>query len=364
MAVWLTLLLTACTSERASVTATTHAPANTAAARVAAAIDADFSHHVTDDQIRAVIVAVDGRTLFEHYYGGATAEESRSVFSVTKSVISVLAGQAVSEGRLHLGDRLSRLLPQYAKEMHPRVARVTLRQLLTMTAGFPDTSGGLVDAEMARSKDWVRFILAHQDHEPGKDFVYSDLGAHLLSPILQRATGQTVLAYARTHLFDPLGIRSRPAAQPVAFSTGLGEFNRARFAWATDPQGFALGFTHLKMPPRDMARFGQLLLQEGRWNGRQIVPSAWVRQSTTAQTGDPSSPYGFLWWVTETDHTPGFAAEGLGGQLIQIVPHRRLVLVISTHVDLNTYRSLVGPDDPQRLADQIVRAAGTPGAHP
>jgi CubicO group peptidase (beta-lactamase class C family) len=339
----------------------TRAPASSAAPRVAAAVEADFNRYITDDQIRAIIVTVDGRTLFERYYGGATAEDSRSVFSVTKSVISVLVGQAVSEGRLRLEDRLSRLLPQYAKEMTPRVAGVTLRQLLTMTGGFQDTSGGIADAEMARSKDWVRFILAHQDGEPGKEFVYSDFGAHLLSPILQHATGQPVLAYARTHLFDPLGIRSRPAAQPVAFGPEVSEFNRARFAWATDPQGFALGFTHLKMPPRDMARFGQLFLQEGRWDGRQLVPATWVRQSTTAQAGDAFSPYGFLWWITEADHARAFAAEGYGGQLVEGVPQRRLVVVISTYVDLNTYKSSVGPDDVRRLAERIVRAAGVPG---
>ena len=259
--------------------------------------------------------------------------------------MSTLVGQAINEGNLHLDDNLSKLLPAYAKDMTPRVAGVTLRQLLTMTGGFPDTGDGLAHAEMGRSKDWVRHILAHQDGQPGKEFVYSDFGAHLLSPILQHATGQTVLSYARTHLFDPLGIPTSPASQPVLGGGSFDQFDNAGFAWATDPQQIALGFTHLKIRPRDMARFGQLFLQQGQWEGRQVVPSAWVREATTAHAGDAFTKYGYLWWLTEVNQVPAYLASGLGGQLIEVVPQHQVVVVISTYVDLTTYRSLVGPDD-------------------
>jgi CubicO group peptidase (beta-lactamase class C family) len=148
--------------------------------------------------------------------------------------------------------------------MSPRVAALTLRQLLTMTAGFPDTSLGLGIPELVSSPDRVRFILSHQDSAPGTVFAYSDYGAHLLSSILEQATGQPVLSYARAHLFDPLGIPTRPAAQPPADDAHLGEYESAGFAWPVDPQGLALGAAHLKLRPRDMNRLGQLFLQGGQ----------------------------------------------------------------------------------------------------
>jgi len=334
---------------------------------VAAAIAADFNSYTTDDQIRAIIVTVDGRTRFERYYS-SSARESRDIFSVTKSVVSTLIGVAISEGRLRLNERLSQMLPGYAADMSPRVARVTLRQLLTHTAGFADTLN--TDTGLGSAPDWVRYILKRQDNTPGEEFHYSNDGAHLLSPILVQATGQSVLSYARIHLFDPLGIPTTPAAQPLADKAHLAEYERAGFAWPVDPQGFHTASSDLKLRPRDMVRFGRLFLQGGQWNGRQVVPESWVRQATTAQAGTAFTAftpemtrnfrptgYGYLWWVTTADHTPAFFALGYGGQLIEIVPQRHLVIVISTYVDLQTGKEMVNADDLQRLANAIVTGA-------
>jgi CubicO group peptidase (beta-lactamase class C family) len=333
---------------------------------VAAAVAADFNTHTADDQIRAIIVTVAGRTRFERYYR-SSANESRSAWSVTKSVVSTLVGLAINEGKLRLDDRLSAMLPRYAAKMSPRVAAVTLRQLLTMTAGFPDTSSGFGVPELLGSPDWVGFILSHQDSAPGKLFAYSDYGAHLLSPILEQATGQPVLSYARSRLFDPLGIPTRPAAQPLGDDAHLGEYERAGFAWPVDPQGLALGATQLKLRPRDMTRLGQLFLQGGQWEGKQVVPAAWARQATSAQAGavyqPPGDPklaptnYGYLWWVTTVVGAPSFFAWGLGGQLVQVVPARNLVMVVSSYVDLRTGDAVLGEDDLQRLANAVVHAA-------
>jgi len=359
LAASLAVLLTGCTSSpQPARRSSTPDP-------VAAAVAADFNTHTTDDQIRAIIVTVAGRTRFERYYR-ASPNESRSVFSVTKSVVSTLVGLAVEEGKLRLDEPLSEMLPRYAATMSPRVAAVTLRQLLTMTAGFPDTSSGY-GADVLRSPDWVRFILGHQDHAPGTLFAYSDYGAHLLSPILEQATGQPVLSYARSHLFDPLDIPTRPAAQPLADVAHLGEYERAGFAWPVDPQGHVLGAADLKLRPQDMTRFGQLFLQGGQWQGRQVVPAAWLRRATSAQAGATFQPstdhrfaptdYGYLWWVTSVDGMRSFFAEGLGGQLVQVVPARNLVMVVSSYVDLRTRKPVLEGDDLQRLAHTVVHAA-------
>ena len=333
---------------------------------LAAAIAAEMSKYTADDNIRAIIVNVDGRTRFERYYK-SSPDQYRSTFGVTASVMSALVGIAIDEGRLHLDDRLDEMLPREAKAMSPRVARVTLRQLLTMTAGFPDT-WPVGDGALDSAPNWTRFILAHQDRVPGAEFHYSDPGAHLLSPILAQATGQPVLDYARAKLFDPLGIPSTPAEQPLAVEARLPEYLRARFAWPVDPQGYNTGNAHIKLRPRDMARFGELFRQAGRWQDQQIVPAKWVRQATTAQAGtafwfqrhitfDPDN-YGYMWWVDKADGADDYFAFGFGGQRVEVVPDRHLVVVISADVDLTNPRTpIASDDDTQRLVDIIAPLA-------
>ena len=335
---------------------------------LAAAIAAELKSHTIDDNIRAIIVQVDGRTRFEHYYS-SSADRSRSSFSVTKSVMSTLVGIAIDEGRLHLDDRLNEMLPREAAAMTPQVARVTLRQLLTMTGGFPDTWNATGAADpLDSAPNWTRFILAHQDRAPGVQFHYSDYGVDLLSPILVQATGQSVLTYARAKLFDPLGISTRPADQPRADQAHVPEYMRAQFAWPVDPQGFNLGAGLIKLRPRDMAKFGQLFLQAGRWHDRQVVSARWVRQATIAQAGKAfpsegygplgSQNYGYLWWLEKVDGTDAYFALGFGGQRIEVVPAQHLVIVISTDVDLtNPYAATASPEDTQRLVTIIAPLA-------
>jgi len=129
--------------------------------------------------------------------------------------MSTLVGIAVGEGRLRLDQPLAQLLPSYAATMTPAVAHTTLRQVLTMTAGLAGSFSVAGDLGFATSPDWVRAILTHPAQPPGGSFVYSSGGSHLLSAILVTATGMSVLDYARAKLFDPLGIPTRPALQPL-----------------------------------------------------------------------------------------------------------------------------------------------------
>jgi CubicO group peptidase (beta-lactamase class C family) len=261
--------------------------------------------------------------------------------SVTKSVTSTLVGIAIGEGRLRLDEPLSQMLPRYAARMTASVARVTLRQLLTMTGGFPDTFTGAGEDALFAAPDRTAFILTHQDSTPGREFHYSDYGVHLLSPILAQATGQSALGYARTKLFGPLGIATTPGSSPPLDEPHLREYLSAGFSWPTDPQGFNTTAGFLKLRPRDLAAFGQLFLQGGKWNERQVVPTAWVQQATTAEAGaafagfhaigafDPSN-YGYLWWVKRVGGQTAYFAHGLGGQLVEVVPALRLVIAMSS----------------------------------
>jgi CubicO group peptidase (beta-lactamase class C family) len=259
--------------------------------------------------------------------------------------------------------------------MTPSVARVTLRQLLTMTGGFTDTSS-IPHGELGNPPDWVRAFLPHQDTAPGAEFHYSDYGAHLLAPILVQATGQSVLAYARAKLFDPLGIVTRPGSEPLFDEAHRPEYQRAGFAWPVDPQGFHTTAFFLKLRPRDMATFGQLFLQDGQWNGRQVIPTAWVHQATTAQAGKAfpdlgaSAPgsafnptnYGYFWWVEPAAGVTAYYALGAGGQLVEVVPDLHLVIVVSSNVDAMHGADVTG-DELQHLVDAIVPIIKTHPTH-
>jgi CubicO group peptidase (beta-lactamase class C family) len=286
--------------------------------------------------IRAVIIEVDGHTVFEHYYRGSASDTS-NVFSATKSFVGTLIGIALADGSLRSVDQtLGELLPAYAADMEPEEAAITLRQLLTMTAGLPDTSNVSGPFPWELSDDWVKGILADQlDQPPGEGFAYSDASSHLLAAIITEAVGTSVLDYARAKLFDPLGIAtSGPAADIAALPKNLPAYERAGFSWPHDPQGVQMGWAYLKLTARDMAALGQLHLDEGRWQGEQLVPTAWVHDATTeqVQTNDLATGYGYQWWVTTAAGHDAYAAIGYGGQLIEVVPDLRLVAVFSTDV--------------------------------
>ena len=316
-------------------------------------VNGDVHSGVYED-LRAVLVLVGGRPLVERYYD-SSAEATSNVASVTKSVMSILVGVALDEGVLGSVDQtLSELLPEYAAIMAPDVAGVTLEQVLTMTAGLPEDPRAPATTPHYLTEDWVAAILSGGlEQPPGEGFAYASAGSHLLSAILVEATGRSVLDYARDKLFNPLGISTDPAAEPLAVEENLPVYEAASFAWPVDPQGLHLGDAFLKISAPDMAKIGQLMLAGGRWDEKQIVPAQWVTESTRAHAstggyGVGGDDYGYHWWVTTADGHDAFAAAGFGGQLIEVVPDLDLVVVISctipegnVHLDASTFRGLV-----------------------
>jgi CubicO group peptidase (beta-lactamase class C family) len=316
-------------------------------------VNGDITAGVYED-LRAVLVLVGGRPLVERYYD-SSAEATSNVASVTKSVMSILVGVALDEGVLGSVDQtLSELLPEYVAIMAPDVAGVTLEQVLTMTAGLPEDPRAPATSPHYLTEDWVAAILSGGlEQPPGEGFAYASAGSHLLSAILVEATGRSVLDYARDKLFNPLGISTDPAAEPLAVEENLPVYEAASFAWPVDPQGVHLGDAFLKISAPDMAKIGQLMLAGGRWDEKQIVPAQWVTESTRAHAstggyGVGGDDYGYHWWVTTADGHNAFAAAGFGGQLIEVVPDLDLVVVISctipegnVHLDASTFRGLV-----------------------
>ena len=158
------------------------------------------------------------------------------------------------------------------------------------------------------------------------------------------------------HLFDPLGIGTQPAFEPVFVldDEALGAaLAAAGFAWPVDPQRRQTGAGWLKLRPLEMAKIGQLYLDGGRWAGRQLIPADWVKAATTQQVDSrpmgPTNGYGYMWWVARAGDDPTFYAQGLGGQRIEVIPDLGLVVVISSEFD-TTHQGVDGED-----VDYLVR---------
>jgi CubicO group peptidase (beta-lactamase class C family) len=296
------------------------------------------------DNVRAVLVSVDGETKMAHYRHGFTAGDHGHVFSVTKSVISILIGIAIADGLIAgLDQPLAELLPGHRQAMSDDTANVTLHQLMTMSGGFDDYMpvGDQWEKSAERGGSYVELLLARPQYPPGTAFAYSNPSAHLVAAVLaaalERADGdrpRTILDYAREKLFDPLGISTRPAFSRPLPDLFAPEFARAGFGWGTDPNGIHLGPAGLRLTAPDMIKIGELYRRDGVWNGQQIVPADWIRQSTAPSTLNPD--YGLFWWIIGEPEGPGYSAAGAGEQHITVLPKSRAVIVYLSDVQPNS----------------------------
>jgi len=234
----------------------------------------------------SLLIIRHDRIVLELYYPPYTRDKEHIVNSVTKSFISALVGIAIKQR--FVPNESSTLLdwfPEVADaNQYPGKASIQIRDLLTMNSGidWPQYGPNNVSDEMGRSPNWVEFILRRpMAAKPGSQSNYSNGDAHLLSAIIQRATGEDSLEFGWKHLFEPLGI-PRPK-------------------WFRDPQGINIGSATIYLPPREMAKLGYLYLHDGAWAGNQIVPSEWVRTSLQRHTGIQISAgiadYGYYWWL-------------------------------------------------------------------
>lgn len=312
------------------------------------------------DNVRAVLVVVDGKTEIAHYRHGFTADDHEHIWSVTKSVVSTLIGIAVADGLIDdLDQPLSELLPEHRKDMSPLVAKVTLRDLMTMTGGFASEYPDDVSDRIVNGRtDLVSWSLSKgQERAAGLHFRYSNISADLAAAVLlgalqrNRASGgQTVLDYARTKLFDPLGIQARPVYEGIPLSLDS-EFSRAGFAWSRIDD-LHLGAFGLRLTAEDMAKLGQLYLDDGVWRGNRLLPEGWVKAATTP--GELNRDYGLFWWLDndpwqdpDTPTTALYMARGSDGQRIVVAPQLRSVVVIlstttENHLDDASVQALYG----------------------
>jgi CubicO group peptidase (beta-lactamase class C family) len=300
--------------------------------------------------IRSVVVLRRGRVAFEFHRSGHAPDSLHSVESVTKSVLSTLVGIALSQGHIaSLDQPVVTLMPELAGlNADPRARQLSVRHLLTMTAGFAPSERRFFDP-----KERAQFAMSRPfESDPGAAFRYDNPAANLLAAVLAKAVGETPAGYAQRQLFAPLGIE--------------------RSDWAVDEQGRHLGHTGLKLRTHDMAKVGQLLLQEGAWAGQQLLPRDVALAATRRHNagGPPVGlAYGYLWWVDDAFDAPRktFVASGFGGQLVWVHPPLDLVVAVNAEVSqastarnqaIDLIRKQIVPAVLKTQAEQPPRAGG------
>jgi CubicO group peptidase (beta-lactamase class C family) len=339
------------------------------AAPEAVGLDADrlcalvpWAEDSKQSDIHAVLVARHDKLVFEQYFSGAdehwgvplgndtahSRDQLHDARSVTKSVVAMVLGVALDRGMIKggLDTPVLDLLPQYAKLRTPEKAKITLRHLLTMSAGLkwdediPYGEPGNSETQMDLAPDPARFVLSQPVAAPaGAVYDYSGGNTVLIQAILKQATGRPLDALAHDLLFVPLGIKG--------------------VEWVRYPAtGEPVAASGLRLLPRDFVKLGQLVLAHGVWHGQQIVPGQFLAQATAPQiNGQGLYFYGYQFWLgrsfvggREIDWS---AATGYGGQRIYIVPALDLVAVVNAGL----YRSPLQNSVPLIVLDRYVLAA-------
>jgi len=262
-------------------------------------------------EIDSVLIIRNGTIVAEKYYPPYTENTRHVLYSCTKSFISALVGMAIEDGYIEgINKPVLDFFPDSSfANVDERKESMTLEDLLTMRSGLDWQEGMPAYQEMMRSADWVAYVLDKpMVAEPGSLFNYCSGCSHVMSAILQETTGISTIEYAQSQLFEPMGITN--------------------FYWELDSSGIPNGGWGLEMTPRDMAKFGYLYLNNGTWDGQQIVPSDWVQYSTQAGlSAGGGVDYAYQWWVYPDSQL--YAAQGLNGQYIFVVPELELVIVFT-----------------------------------
>lgn len=277
--------------------------------------------------------------------------ELHTLQSVTKSVTATLFGVAAQRGQIKtLETPLLSYFTQYdLSKVDSRLRKATLVDLLTMRTGIEwhETDRPLdstnTTLQLEHSSDWIKYTLAQpMDAEPGTKWVYNSGGSQLMSEVIRSATGMHADDYARQYLFGPLGITS--------------------FHWKRTPTRHPDTEGGLYLASLDLAKIGQLYMDDGVWRGTRILPPGWAREATTRRvdhvaTANPNSPgYGYQWWRYDRRNTEIWAGNGFGGQFLVILPQHRIVAVANSWNVFGTpAQGILGP-----MIDAVLDAARVP----
>ena len=274
------------------------------------------------DGLHSMMVVRHGHVVAEGWWAPYKPELRHQLYSLSKSFTSTAVGIAAAEGKLRVDDPVVGFFPEEAPaEPSAHLKAMRLRDLLRMATGHHGEPPHL------RSEPWVRQFLAHPvPFKPGTHFLYTTPATFMQSAIVQKATGEKLLDYLEPRLFAPLGIE--------------------RATWEESPEGMTVGGYGLSLRTDDIAKFGQLLLNRGEWEGQQLVAEAWVEEATSRQVANGSNPdsdwdqgYGYQFWRCRHG---AFRGDGAFGQYCIVLPEEDAVVAITS-----------GTRDMQRVLDIV-----------
>lgn len=303
---------------------------------------AQMVEHIQQEKLdlQSLLIVRNGYLVSELYGYPYSAGQVHWIASVTKSVIGALVGIAIQKGYIKdIHQPLFSLLPdQGVANLDEKKKAITLEDLMTQTSGLDcHENPAPGEAFMQASENWVQFMLdLPMAAQPGTKFNYCTGAVHVLSAVLQKATGMSAREFANQNLFAPVGIGPIPEAR-----------------WPSDPQGVTCGGYGLALTPGEMAKFGYLFLNQGQWDGKTIVPASWVAVSAAshANRGDEKE-YGYLWWIDPQGKW--YAALGRAGQHIFVYPAENLVVVFTADLPYTNDADLIPL---QELLDEYILPA-------
>jgi CubicO group peptidase (beta-lactamase class C family) len=270
------------------------------------------------DTMNSFMLVRHGHVVAEGWWAPYDRDTPHMLYSLSKSFTSTAVGFAVAEGKLNLDDQVIKFFPDEAPadpSVNLRAMRV--RDLLRMNTGNQIEAPIRVDDATKQTDTWVKTFLTHSvPFKPGTHFLYNSPATYMLSAIVQKVTGMTVLEYLRPRLFEPLGFKDP--------------------TWVSSPQGITAGAYGLSIRTEEIARFGDVYLHKGMWNGKQLIPATWVVQATSMQTSTGSAPlsdwdqgYGYQFWRSRHN---SFRGDGAFGQYCMVIPELDAVVAITSGV--------------------------------
>ena len=282
------------------------------------------------ETLYSLLVVKDGQLIAEDYFNAGSVEQKPLLQSVAKSFTSALVGIALDQGCLSSVDqKMIDFFPDFADQIvDPRKRQIKIRDMLQMRAGYPSEESDSELWEAMWSDDYVHLVAdAPLSSDPGTEFQYSNLTTHWLGIIVARACDTDLQSLAQSHLLDPLG----------------GEIGD----WRKDMDGYNWAAGELHVKARDAAKFGMLYLNDGEYEGTQVIPADWVHDSLETYSEDAYNNigdfrdigYGYQWWSAEVgDYEVNFAW-GHGGQLIVLVDELNMVVVVTADPFYDVYGS-------------------------
>lgn len=285
-------------------------------------------------EIHSLMIVSNGNVIYENWRNGADATQPHVLNSVSKTFTSLAVGIAIAESKLAIDEKLVDIFPEYRPDsVSVNLADMDVRDLLTMTCGHASDHS----SEMRKlAKDdttfnWVKQFMSYPvEYRPGVIYCYNSVGTMMLSAIVQKRTGERLIDYLSTRLFEPLGIEGAH--------------------WDQSESGICYGGWGLYLKTEDLAKTGQLILQKGEWNGRQIVPREWIAEMTRMQVESSPAGNNLIQLAQNSDFKPGpdwiqgygyqmwmcrhnaFRADGAGGQYIIVIPEQNSVVAMTANL--------------------------------